>query len=85
MSKVQPKQFICQRLNIVTALAASVHAKELALHACNLEYIKPELTESQPIRSKASITFYNSLPSSNHIKIFICTLHDTYKRFIKNI
>lgn len=85
MWKVQPKQFICQRLNIIIALTASFNAKELALRAYKLEYIKLEFIESPPIRSKTSITFYNSLHSSNHIKIFICTLHDIYKRFIKNI
>ena len=78
MWKVQPKQFICQRLNIIIALTASFNAKELALRAYKLEYIKLEFIESPPIRSKTSITFYNSLHSSNHIKIFICTLHDIY-------
>lgn len=85
MSKVWPKQFICQHLNIITALTGSLDAKEPALHAHKLEYIKPKFIESGPIRSKTSITFYNSLHSSNYIKIFICTLHDIYKRFIKNI
>ena len=85
VSKVRPKQFICQHLNIITALTGSPNAKASALHAHKLEHIKPGLMESRPIRRKASTTFYNSLHSSNHIKIFICTLHDTYKRFIKNI
>lgn len=64
-------QFICQHSDLITALTASLSAKEPALHAYKLEYIKPEFIESQPIRSKASITFYNSLHSSNYIKIFI--------------
>lgn len=83
--KVWPKQFICQHLNIITALTGALCAREWALHACKLEYIKLEFIESPPIRSKTSITFYNSLHSSNYIKIFICTLHDIYKRFIENI
>lgn len=85
VSRVRPRQLICQRLNIITALTASLDAKELALHAYKLEYIKPGLIETPPIRSKTPITFYNCLHSSNYIKIFICTLHDRFKRFIRNI
>lgn len=84
-AEVWPRQFICQHLNIITALTGSLEAKASALHAHKLEYFEPEFMESQPIRSKTSMTFYNSLHSSNYIKIFICTLHDIHKRFIKNI
>ena len=82
--KVQPEQFICQHLNLITALTASLDAKESALHTYKSEYIKPGFLESRPIRSELSITFYNSLHSSNYLKIFICALRDRYKRFIKN-
>lgn len=60
-------------------------AQESSEPARKLEHIKLDSTEPQPIRSEAPTTFYDSLLSSNYIKIFICTLHDTYKCFTKNI